>query len=213
MPRPPALKLSPDAFAQLAPPSNSALTALRHATRARHTRIDRLMDLRRLQERPRYGRVLQAFDAFLGPWEQSVALALPARWHRWLHERSRRGFLQDDLAQLALRPLPAPAPEVPRLASTAAAWGSLYVIEGSALGGQVITRALARAGVRPGNGAAYFHGWGEDTHGLWQEFTGLLHEQVAGPPAVATACAAACATFDALTAHLETTLDERIAAA
>ena len=211
MPRSPTLKFSPDAFAAPAPPTASALDALRQATREHHARIDRLMDLPRLQERPRYGRVLQAFDAFLAPWEESVAHALPARWHGWLHDRSRRSFLREDLAVLKLRPLP--APPVPPLASAAEAWGSLYVIEGSALGGQVIARALAHSGTGPDSGAAYFHGWGADTPGLWHEFRARLLEELPGPAQVAAACAAACATFDALAAHLESTLDERIALA
>ncbi|MCG2593639.1 biliverdin-producing heme oxygenase [Ramlibacter sp. XY19] len=188
---------------------DTALLALRQATRERHARIDTLMDLRRMGDRARYGRILQAFHAFLAPWEQSVANALPAHRHAWLHGRSRRHFLQEDLAALALPPLAA-KPAVPRLQGNAAAWGSLYVIEGSALGGQVISRALAGAGLAPGMGSSYFHGWGDDTPGMWRDFRSELRSELAAPACVETACAAACATFDALTAHLEQTLDERV---
>lgn len=206
------MKSLPETTSRPASPDDGALTALRRATRERHARIDRLMDLGRVHERGRYGRILQAFHAFLAPWEQSVANALPAHRHAWLHERSRRHFLQEDLAILALSPLH-DAPAVPRLAGNAAAWGSLYVIEGSALGGQSITRALAPAGFAPGKGSSYFNGWGEDTPGMWREFRAELRAELAAPACVAAACAAACATFDALTAHLDRTLDERTAPA
>jgi len=212
-PHPPILKFPTEAIASPAPPASNALAELRLATRERHTRIDRLMDLRRMREPAHYGRVLQAFESFLEPWEQSVAAALPARWHGWLHQRSRRFFLGEDLAALSLSPLRATPPFVPRLAGNAAAWGSLYVMEGSALGGQVITRALARAGVVPGRGAAYFHGWGDDTHAMWQEFMAQLESELATPAAIAAACTAASDTFDALTAHLDGLLHERTAPA
>jgi len=212
-PVPSALKLPTEYSATTVPPTDGALAGLRRATRERHARIDRLMNLRRMRERGHYGRVLLAFHGFLGPWEESVAAALPARWHAWLRRRSRRHFLREDLAALSLPTSPAAAANVPPLAGNAAAWGSLYVIEGSALGGQVITRALASAGLLPRHGAAYFHGWGGDTPALWQEFLQQLQEQVATPACIEAACAAACGTFDALTAHLHDHLNERAATA
>jgi heme oxygenase len=121
--------------------------ALRAATRSHHERVDRLIDLHRIGEAAYYQRILQGFDAFLRAWEARVLAALPPARHAWLHERSRRAFLQDDLRVLRIAPLPHAA-AVPALASAAAAWGSVYVMEGSALGGQVISRTLAHAGVR-----------------------------------------------------------------
>jgi heme oxygenase len=207
------LKFPTESIASPVAPAANALAELRLATRERHARIDRLMDLRRMREAGHYGRVLLAFDSFLGPWEQSVASALPARCHGWLQQRSRRPFLREDLAALSLSPRAAAIGAVPRLAGDAAAWGSLYVIEGSALGGQVITRALAPAGLVPTRGAAYFHGWGAATHAMWEEFLLQLQAELATPAAIEAACAAACDTFDALTAHLHELLNERAALA
>jgi heme oxygenase len=181
------------------------LSALRAATRGRHDRLDRLMDLRRLGERPRYIRVLQAFDAFLPAWEDAVLAALPPPWHGWLQQRSRRPFLSRDLQALATSPSPCPVAFAP-LAGAAAAWGSLYVIEGSALGGQVITRALAAHGLHPEAGAAYFHGWGDATGAMWREFRQLLERELHAPEALAAACDSACHTFDTLTGLMEEAL-------
>lgn len=188
-----------------------ALPALRAATHARHARIDALMDLPQLGAPERYARVLQVFDAFLGPWEDAVLAALPAR-RGWLRQRSRRAFLRQDLRFLRLPPLAGDVPGLP-LHAPAAAWGSLYVIEGSALGGQVIGRTLARGGLGPETGAAYFHGWGAATGRMWREFLALLEAELARPADVAAACAAACLTFDALSALLEAHLHERLALA
>lgn len=196
----------------IAPSPGSPLASLRAATHAQHERIDRLMDVARMADRQHYRRVLQVFDVFLAAWEQAVAAALPASWNAWLQARSRRAFLRQDLHALAIPPLARPF-EFPPLASPEAAWGSLYVMEGSALGGQVITRALAASGLAPDAGAAYFHGWGAETGAMWREFRALLDRELDGAQRVERACAAARDTFDQLTALLEQALHERSPAA
>lgn len=188
-----------------------ALAALRGATREHHDRVDRLMDLQRMQDRGHYARVLRVLDAFLAGWEPAVAGALGPGWQEWLRARSRRAFLQQDLRDLGIAS-PAPARVAP-FAGPAAAWGSIYVMEGSALGGQFISRSLAHAGLDAHHGAAYFHGWGEATGGMWREVRGLLASELATPAAVAHACEAARATFDTLAHLLESQLHERASAA
>ena len=169
------------------------------------------MNLRRMRDPAHYARVLQSFDAFLAAWEPAVGAALPRPWCEWLQARSRRPFLAADLQALAidrLEPI-----TLPPFASSAAAWGSIYVMEGSALGGQYITRSLAEAGLHPHSGAAYFHGWGPATGGMWREVRGLLARELATPAAIGQACDAARATFDSLSALLESRFHERTPAA
>ena len=209
---------SPDPVSSLlAPPRThpdpqGPLPQLRAATREHHARIDGLMDLRRMGDRRHYAEVLRVLDAFLAAWEPAVMAALPARWHEWLQARSRRPFLRADLRALGVAAAPHGA-AAPTLDGTGAAWGSLYVMEGSALGGQVITRRLAEAGLHPDHGSAYFHGWGDATGAMWREFRTLLEAQLAAPGAVAEACDAACRTFDTLSNLLESSLHERTPAA
>jgi heme oxygenase len=187
------------------------LAVLRAATHDRHERIDALMNLGRMREPGRYPRVLQAFDAFLAGWEPAVAAALPERFEPWLQARSRRPFLQSDLRALGL---PSAQPVVPPvLASAGAAWGSVYVMEGSALGGRVIARTLADMGLDAEHGAAYFHGWGDATGAMWREARERLASELAEPGALVQACEGACATFDTLSTLFERALDERTAAA
>jgi heme oxygenase len=186
------------------------LLTLRTATREHHDRIDRLMDLRRMRERAHYVRVLQVFDAFLAAWEPAVAAALP-RWGDWLLARSRRPFVQRDLRALGAASLP--AARIAPLAGAGAGWGSVYVMEGSALGGQVITRSLASAGLHADSGAAYFHGWGDATGAMWRDARTLLEAELASPDALDQACLAARQTFEQLSVLLEQELHERAAAA
>ncbi len=201
VPRPSPHRLVPHPFVP-------ALAALRRSTRAQHDRIESVVDMEALADPQRYGRILQAFEAFLSPWEERIVAAMPAPWHPWLRRRSRLAFLREDLRALQLTPQ-GRCDALPGLPSPAAAWGSLYVIEGSALGGQVIARRRGQP-----HDSAYFRGFGAETGPMWQEFCARLGESLDGDPAATQlACACACETFTSLTLHLQQTLDERAATA
>ena len=194
-----------------APARPAALTALRHASAASHEELESLLRLDADVALARYRRILIGFDRFLAAWEPAMQAALPEGRRAWFIARSRRRFLADDFDALGLQAVPAdrePVP-LPALGSVAACFGSLYVIEGSALGGQVIARRLAaRFGGASGRGAAYFHGWGDDTGGMWREFRELLDAELGTDPThVAAACTAAVQTFDALGRVFQAELD------
>lgn len=187
-------------------PVPETLAALRRATAASHEAIDRQLRLDEDMDEARYVRILVGFEGYLAAWEPHVAAALPADAREWFAARSRLAMVQRDLALLAPDRPALPAPAVPPLADAAAAFGSLYVLEGSALGGQLIARRVAaRFGFDATRGAAYFNGHGERTGALWREFRERVETAVAAD-ARDTACAAAVATFDSLRAHFHLVL-------
>lgn len=159
----------------------------------------------------RYACVVAGFQGFLATWEPRVAAALPEPLRPWAAARRRSAFAAQDGAALHQRGVAAP-PAVQAVAEQAAtalalpnapsAFGSLYVIEGSTLGGQVLLPALQRLhGLDAGDGAAYFHGFGADTAGLWRDFRAVAMREVGTePPAIAAACEGARTTFGALIA-------------
>lgn len=68
--------------------------------------------------------------------------------------------------------------DIPELQTDAQRIGFLYVVEGSTLGGQFLSRALAkRFGFTAERGAAYFNSYGTENLGyMWKEFQHLLHD-------------------------------------
>ena len=50
------------------------------------------------------------------------------------------------------------------------AFGCMYVLEGATLGGQVISRHLAKLGIGPENGGLFFNGYGVRTGEMWKSF-------------------------------------------
>ena len=188
------------------------LGALRLATAAAHARIERVLGLDAPFSLSHYARVLQGFDSFLHAWEPAVAVALPPPLQPWFDGRRRGNLLARDLAALRIGRSPASGC-VPALQGTPAVLGSLYVMEGSALGGQVIARRLQQwHGIDADAGAAYFTGWGPRTGALWREFRQLLAQHVHDPGSRQQACTAAVSTFDALTTTFTACLHEPAAA-
>lgn len=171
---------------------------LRAETRSAHDRIERDLDwTARLASRAAYAGWLAGLAGFHRPWEEGVAPWLDPGFFA---ARRRSALLVADLAwlgwdrgaigRIGLCPVPA-------VTGRAQALGSLYVLEGSRLGGQVIAReAERRLGVGPQGGCAYFRGHGQPTGRLWQ---GLQAELARLPePEEDEAVEAALATFDTL---------------
>jgi heme oxygenase (biliverdin-IX-beta and delta-forming) len=195
-------------------PRQATLACLRQATASRHARIESLTGLGGSFGLGHYGRFVQGFHAFLRPWEPLMARSLPAHLQAWFAGGRRVGLLERDLVALDLPALPADQAPMPSLGTCAHALGSLYVLEGSALGGQVIAAQVQRTlGLDAAGGAAYFHGCGQGTGARWREFRQHLADELDGRPAAQPqAVQGALDTFDSLIALLRGVLHERGAA-
>jgi heme oxygenase len=108
----------------------------------------------------RYRDVLAALHGFYEPLEQRLAAVAAAR-PLGLMLRRRAPLLADDLAWLglshdAIARLPR-CTQLPCVDDAGDAAGCLYVVEGAALGGRVVTRALqARLGTTAERGGRFF---------------------------------------------------------
>jgi heme oxygenase len=196
MPATERLALSPD----------NALNELRLTTRAEHARIEALLRLDGPMPLERYAAIMSGFDAFLRAWEPRVQAALPARLSHWFRARRRGGFASADLEWLrdvaGIEPAPVDASAAARLPldDLAALLGSVYVIEDSALGGQVVApRLKASLGLGPGRGASFFHGFGGDALTMWRDFRVMAALEIGeSSKATVRACRSAKRTFGVL---------------
>ncbi|MCB2406492.1 biliverdin-producing heme oxygenase [Hymenobacter lucidus] len=107
---------------------------------------------------------------FLVPYEARLRQhGFGPEWQ--LELRQRAHLIPADLGVgAAALPL---CPAMPPLATEAQLLGAMYVMEGSTLGGQVLARQLAKAGIEA---RSYFSGNGEQTGPLWKSFCQLLSE-------------------------------------
>ncbi len=160
-----------------APPAGALLARLRFVTRPAHDRLEGALGL--LDERlglDAYRRVLERFYGFWRGWEPQVATLFQDA--AFLGPRRRLHLLRADLATVGLSARAArmlPACPLPVLRGAAEALGSLYVMEGSTLGGQVIERNVERClGLDGRCGCTYFAGYGTDTGRMWRLFLARL---------------------------------------
>ena len=158
--------------------------ALRAATADKHEQVDAIFAGHDLADRASYTAFLLAHARVLPPVER-----LLADRPRFLDFPPRTPAIAADLAALG-RQLPSPEP-VPAPRSDAAAWGMLYVIEGSRLGGAFLARSVPDGLPKAYLSAAH-------ARGGWRALLAALDAELAaaGESGVAEAVDAARATFD-----------------
>jgi len=128
----------------------------------------------------------------LGAWQ---ALGLPAE------ERTKLPLLEADLETLGSDVARLPRAVPPRLPGVAEAYGCLYVLEGSTLGGRVISRHV-QARLGSGVPRAFLEAYGSRTGERWQAFRAALAGAPRSRDVDARIIVGAKATFEAFTAWL-----------
>jgi heme oxygenase (biliverdin-IX-beta and delta-forming) len=130
-------------------------------------------------DRDSYVRCLRQVYGLVAAWEDWSAGSSPEWMHSLLENRQRRGLLERDLAWFGVVQLDTARPEMPKRMDDASLLGSMYVMEGSTLGGRLIARHVERVlGLSAGIGDAYFSGHDQHTGTMWKEFCSVLQTRV-----------------------------------
>lgn len=180
--------------------------SLRIHTRSHHERIEQALDLPgSVRSTEDLRRLLARFYGFYLPHEtrlRSHTCALDA-YGIELRERLKSKSIRNDLRRLgmsarAIGTLPMCA-ALPDLRTPAHALGSIYVLEGSTLGSQVIERALSeRIDANLMATMQFLSGYGADTGRMWRAFVSALDAVGLEPEGVAAAQEGAVDTFQSL---------------
>jgi heme oxygenase len=180
---------------------NPAHRALRDATAPAHERVDAAFGGFDLTDRDSYAAFLRAHaEAFL-PIEAALDAAGAERIIDDWENRKRGHLIREDLAMLGARlphPFASSAVEKPApadrfstsLETNGAIAGTLYVLEGSRLGGKFLARKLP-----PGFPRAYLDA--DQVSGNWRKLLDRLDTILYQPAELAAAIDAAQAAFDA----------------
>jgi heme oxygenase len=179
------------------------LSRLRQETRPQHDAIEAELNiLDRPLDRDSYCRLLAQFAGYYEPIERRLAEATD--WQRLgfdYFSRRKLSWLIHDLEELGLSWSHSGlrCAVLPDLATPAQALGCLYVLEGSTLGGQIITRHLHNAPKGP-YPTHFFSGYGDETGRKWKEFGSFLTQFAEANPADDDSIVqAATTTFTTLT--------------
>jgi heme oxygenase (biliverdin-IX-beta and delta-forming) len=177
------------------------LQRLKVETARAHDRIEEAFDLEAVTRSiSAYRDLLGRLYGFHAVWEPLVELALADP--EFSRKRQKVQFLRTDLRDLGMN-----GDGIARLAlcdptvamrTPAEAWGSMYVVEGSTLGGVIIARHIEhRLGLNRHSGCHYFRCYGTDVRPMWTSFGAKLLARC-GPGEEEAVVAAACRTFETL---------------
>ncbi len=146
------------------------MSRLRADTRPAHDALDRALNLDELTASPeRYRELLARMYGFHAPLEPRLQRALRGI----VTLRGRSSLLAEDLSRLGLDDLDgiARCADLPPLSEPTVALGVAYVLEGSALGGQVVARVVRdRLGLGADSGVAFFSSRGRHVGVEWRAF-------------------------------------------
>ena len=149
---------------------------LRQETEVDHQAVEGAIPL--MQEglnTAQYVQCLQRIYGVVAAWEDRAVEVAP----RWLGPavtaRQRKPLLELDLAWFGVTKRDETRPALPEMNDLASLFGTMYVMEGSTLGGQFIARHVEAAlHLSEGRGNSYFRGHGNQTGLMWKEFCEML---------------------------------------
>lgn len=130
-------------------------------------------------DRAQYVQCLQQMYGVVAAWEERAAAIAPEWLQPSLAARQRKPLLASDLAWFGVTGNDDRRPTLPEMNNLPSLFGSMYVMEGSTLGGQYIARHVEAALLlREGQGYSYFRGHGSQTGRMWKEFCEMLELRV-----------------------------------
>ena len=126
-----------------------------------------------------YVQCLQQIYGIVAAWEERARELAPPWLQPILTARQRSSLLERDLTWLGVTERDDRRPKLPKMNDLPSLFGTMYVMEGSKLGGRFIARHVETAlHLSDGQGNAYFYGDGNRTGPMWKEFCEILKVRI-----------------------------------
>lgn len=175
------------------------LQKLKETTRRQHEEVEASMEvMNRMFSIEDYKALIRRFRKFYKGIESRLPIEVLKAAGFDYTERLKMPLLEADSIALGIED-PEEFEQLPDVSSAARAFGSLYVIEGSTLGGQVISRHLRKhLGITPANGGSFLVSYGTQVGPMWKEFGAAITAFAQGGQNDAAILDAASETFESV---------------
>lgn len=154
---------------------------LKKDTLVNHQQLEKMLVSRMKATRSTtdYVNLLQLFYGYFGGLEMHIAPYINSENLADYADRRKSAALADDIKALGGQPdEKASATDLPAINSAPQAFAALYVIEGSTLGGKIISKMMAQQlNITNGQGLKFFSGYGDATETMWNSFKTALNTQ------------------------------------
>lgn len=168
---------------------------LRQATRQQHAALDHAVYpiIQSTHTTDQYAQLLRVFYGYFQPVYEKLDLFIDKDILRDYNLRRKPGVILEDLqsigAPLSIPPL---CENIPAITSAAEAFGAMYVLEGSTMGGKIISKKLMENTGLTDNSFRFFTAYGEFNAQMWGIFAeSLQHSTLASFSLVMTHTASA----------------------
>jgi heme oxygenase len=156
------------------------MVCLKNGTLQAHKHLEKSECFKRLfaddYQIDEYARLIGLFYGYFAAIEPLIYTELPAAYHGSLQYRSKIKLLRQDLQalQMPIENLPL-CSQLPPVDSFNQKLGVMYVLEGSSLGGRIISGRLRKQfGEDIGNSLHYYQSYGASLDKEWQRFGWLM---------------------------------------
>lgn len=147
---------------------------LRQSTAGIHKELDSwLMPLfRNVDNEEKYSKILKAFYGYYAPLMQRISVEIDTHYLPDFSHRRKADAILKDLDSINKKGDPIDhAGVLPHIRNASDAFGALYVLEGSTLGGVFLSRMLGDAmNINEHNGLSFFYGYGQRSREMWSRF-------------------------------------------
>lgn len=172
---------------------------LKEATLYNHQQTEKILvaKMRNMVSKQDYVALLSDFYAYFGGIECQIAHFIDTSNLADYLERRKTAAIADDINALGgTVPLKAEGNNLPKIDNHLQAFGALYVIEGSTLGGEIISKMVKQhLQIDDNSGLSFFNSYGVETHQMWAKFKLILNDIANTPLDEDTIIQAANETF------------------
>lgn len=158
---------------------------LKEFTKTAHQLLEKklITNIKAIHTQQDYAALLSLFYSFFGGMEVGIDEHIDTTLLPDYTQRRKAAALAEDLEDLkATLPEKASEKDTPSISSHLQAMGALYVMEGSTLGGKIISQMIQKKLNLPdGFALSFFNSYGENTGSMWQTFKDAINQPLSAP--------------------------------
>ena len=150
-------------------------------TKVHHQQVEKLLvaRMRSIDNPDAYVELLQLFYGYFSALEDKINQHIgPTQLPDYAERRKSESLFNDIESVGNITPQKPEHPNLPMIENRLQAFGALYVIEGSTLGGKIISKLMAKQlDLQNNKGLSFFIGYGDKTEKMWEGFKEILNLQ------------------------------------
>lgn len=163
--------------------------------------------IRQVDTKEKYSRLLKSFYEYYAPLMERISVEIDTHYLPDFNQRRKAESILDDLRIMDKEISMTLSPMVPEIKNSSDAFGALYVLEGSTLGGVFIANMLSQnMHITEQKGLSFFYGYGKASREMWNVFTEQINKFTEEKGNEEAILAAASETFTLFKQHLQLTL-------